>query len=134
MVVGGGGGGGDYVQETELQSYDKHVEEHLPAKSVRGGGQKRNVQSPPDAFDESRPQGISSGLDVVLPDGDRPIRPKAAENYLDPDPDAPSEYAAVGNGQQENFGPGRHPLEGISNFQELPAPEALQGKYRCFEL
>lgn len=135
MVVGGGASAGKNVfaaEEDEGYPAEQNYEpdEAPAAKSIYGGGGRAAKQSRDgDDYHATGPKGISSLPEEVLPNGDRPIRPKAEENYMDMDPDVPSEYPEpVGNA--ESFGAGDHPLEGVPNFHELPAPEPLQGKYR----
>jgi hypothetical protein len=68
----------------------------------------------------------------LLPDGDRPIRPKAQPTYTDQDPlaGAAAPGASSGGNDAETFPPGQHPLQGIANFADLPVPESLQSKFR----
>lgn len=57
----------------------------------------------------------------------RPIRPKATSNYDDRDPEVdPDGYSAKDDSGQ-NFPAGEHPLEGLNNLADLPAPEELRG-------
>ena len=67
--------------------------------------------------------GIASAPEEYLPNGDRPIRPKA---------EGPSEFdeeaAYLPDRFGETFPEGEHPLEGVPNAAELPAPEELVGK------
>lgn len=62
--------------------------------------------------------------DEVLIEGDRPIRPKAAPKYDDPDPEMPEEDPVP----QEDFPDGKHPLIGVPNYHDLPTPEELSIK------
>lgn len=80
----------------------------------------------------ANPRGIASIPDEILPNGDRPIRPKGQPTYTDTDPEMPSEYpsGAGGAAAETRFPPGQHPLEEVPNMAELPAPEALLGKYK----
>lgn len=136
VVVGGGAAknvfaddSGGYEDDTSFSPQDP-----VAAKVIRGGGSSAKHSRDDDEYrNGGGTRGIRSSSDEILYDGDRPIRPKAEENYLDQDPNAPTEYpVSVNRGGDDNFGPGQHPLEGIPNFQELPAPEPLQGKYRYF--
>ena len=137
MVVGGGGASTGKnlfaAEDDDRYPVERNYEPDEPSvpKSIHGGGGRAAKQSRGDDNDyhSTGPKGISSLPEEVLPNGDRPIRPKAEENYLDMDPDVPSEYPEPA-GNAESFGAGEHPLEGVPNFHELPAPEQLQGKYR----
>lgn len=77
------------------------------------------------ADDEVYSRGISQD------DGeDRPIRPKSLNNYDDVDPNGNNEellYHSNAN-SNESFPRGQHPLEGVTNYLDLPSPEELSGK------
>jgi hypothetical protein len=92
---------------------------HDPAPAVKSGNKKKAIREEVQDY----------ALDA---DGDRPIRPKAQQNYLDVDPENPSSNGAGldADNAAEIFPPGQHPLEGIPNFPELPAPEPLASKNR----
>lgn len=56
---------------------------------------------------------------------DRPIRPKATDDYRDPDPDSKYNEPAPAADMGDQFPNGEHPLEGVSNFMNLPVPEQV---------
>lgn len=92
------------------------------AKATETG--KRRNESDPVQYED---RGIASAPEEYLPNGDRPIRPKSSTDYDDVDPqkDIPDRFK-----EDETFEQGKHPLEGIENFEELPVPDELRGKSR----
>jgi hypothetical protein len=122
--------GGQYAE-------DPYYEEKASAPAVsKSAGKKKVVKTEALQIEDNdvsaNPRGIASIPDEVLPNGDRPIRPKGQLTYNDNDPEMPSEYpaGAAGAVAEAHFPPGQHPLEGVPNVGELPAPEALLGKYK----
>mmetsp|Transcript_9912 Transcript_9912/g.8858 ORF Transcript_9912/g.8858 Transcript_9912/m.8858 type:complete len:843 (-) Transcript_9912:96-2624(-) len=76
-------------------------------------------------YDESEDIAIHNNVDNNL-DSTRPIKPKANLQYDDTDTNIDNN--AYSNNNEERFPPGQHPLEGIDNYADLPAPEQLIGK------
>jgi len=78
------------------------------------------------------PYGIASAPDEQLPGGDRPIRPKQRSYADDKDPALGEDYGdeEPSRFREDTFPAGKHPLEGVANLSELPAPEDLVGKAR----
>jgi centrosomal protein CEP104 len=154
MRVGGGRGGAtvsgaaplsarggahsarDPVHQGDDGYGDEEFEEPpLPIRPARVARADAAIDDGPMRYDDMAPprSGIASAPETLLPDGDRPIRPKAQPTYMDQDPlaGAAAPVADFGSGNDvETFPPGQHPLQGIANFAELPAPESLQGNLR----
>lgn len=68
--------------------------------------------------------GIASAPEEYLPNGDRPIRPKAGGTHEFDEEAAylPDRF------KEEAYPEGEHPLEGVPNVTDLPVPEELVGK------
>lgn len=106
---------------------------------VVGGGQNTSANnSGPPSSNRERPQkynhtedeeDTSANADAAPATfleeeeyGDRPIRPKANLVYDDKDPEV--EGSELSPRHVVNFAPGQHPLEGVPNCSELPAPDS----------
>mmetsp|Transcript_15369 Transcript_15369/g.23138 ORF Transcript_15369/g.23138 Transcript_15369/m.23138 type:complete len:861 (-) Transcript_15369:165-2747(-) len=74
-----------------------------------------------------RDYGHDQGFESEEERDTRPIRPKANVNYNDRDPEVDPIGVDEEDGVGNNFPPGQHPLEGVSNLSELPVPEELHG-------
>jgi len=105
------------------------------AKDDGLGQRKRTDESIPVSYQD---RGIASGAEIILPNGDRAIKPKQHAGYNDQDPnmegvggrgeyedDMPSRFQ-----DEETFEDGQHPLDGVPNHADLPTPEPLVGKAR----
>ena len=80
----------------------------------------------PSRFDEDE---YANDSELYPNFNDRPIRPKERSTYDDRDPiigetDEPDRF------REDVYAPGQHPLEGVANLSDLPAPEELTGKSR----
>ena len=95
------------------------------APSVEGVPRKRTDESLPVTYQD---RGISSSPEHVLPNGDRAIKPKQQSSYNDVDPNMEEEDVPDRFQEPQTFEAGQHPLEGVPNHAELPAPEPLAGK------
>ena len=116
-IVVGGGNKGSYKYEDEGDD--------LPAvrKSPRGG----STSGRPPAAAAVRPPPVEEddGLSIM----DRPINPKNVQyGAAGDDGDDGNDSSAFTGVAKEQFEPGQHPLEGVSNFLDLPTPEPLIGK------
>ncbi len=88
-----------------------------------------NVQSiepydPGEDGSMSAKGGVGAGASMYeeqYDDEDRPIKPKAQLTYDDRDPEIEGDKSSA---PPAHFEPGQHPLEGVPNCYELPAPES----------
>eukprot|EP01035_Chromulina_nebulosa_P021465 gene21465-27803_t len=120
----------DYKPNSARQTISKPISVIQDVDDIPVGGnyssENKDYSSPKSnrkQYDESDEIVIHNNVDNNL-DSTRPIKPKANLQYDDHDVD----NNAYSNNNEERFPPGQHPLEGIDNYAELPAPEQLLGK------
>ena len=85
-------------------------------------------------YDESKYEDESDAMGGANSQHDRSIRSKGVYPDIAEDEDAFSGgnggigAPAADNAEKDAFPPGQHPLEGVNNFAELPAPESITSK------
>lgn len=102
-----------------------------PSKLLDSSNRRSSVKSEVKDVDEDYADDEVYSRGISQDDGeDRPIRPKSLNNYDDVDPNGNNEellYHSNAN-SNESFPRGQHPLEGVTNYLDLPSPEELSGK------
>lgn len=142
IVVGGGSaGGGAASGPLSARGVGPVGEpEELPDRFLPSGGGsskraiKREPLSHPNMDDRIGMDDDMSDLPIT----ERPIRPTGSSAYMDAAvggiDDDPNAFQGGGGiptkKSMDHFPPGEHPLEGVPNFSDLPAPEGLSGKSR----
>jgi hypothetical protein len=112
------GGGDDYggrkvksVQNIEDEDYDDYQDE-------KGYDDRHAYDDDEGQYEEDERGNLKDT---------RPIRPKATNKYDDRDPEVDPDGYDAKDDRGQNFPAGEHPLEGVSNLADLPAPEELRG-------
>jgi hypothetical protein len=109
IVVGGG-------NKADFHEYE---DEYARGGGGVGGGRASKM-------DNRSMNGRASAEDMDDDIMKRPIQPKSVDYGAVGDQE--DEVAAYTGEAVERFAPGEHPLEGVSNFSDLPTPEQLTGK------